>query len=344
MRILIASLFFVISLTPIANFAQTPAQTICVNSAINYTEFNTGGSVSSVGWEWTFEGGVPATANVRQPSVTYPNTGLFKATCVSIFPNGDRDTNSAYILVIDGIIQPIPINDTTICAPSINLLLDVQNNNSFNRFLWTSTDVTLSAADTLRTLRVTRAGTYNIRITNICNNANKTIIVKQGELPTIDLGADQFVCRNISITLSAGTNTSYSYKWLPTNETTSTITANIAGTYTATITSADGCSATDQINLIDSCPPVIWLPNAFTPNAAAPNDVFKPYLEGFKFMNMRIYNRWGAKVFETEDLYGSWDGQYENEPAIEGTYVALLELIGNDGFRKVIFGEFLLLR
>ncbi len=344
MRILIATLFFVISFTPLANFAQTPAQTICVNSAINYTEFNTGGSVSSVGWEWTFEGGVPATSTVRQPSVNYPNTGLFKATCVSIFPNGDRDTNSAYILVIDGIIQPMPINDSTICAATINLLLDVQNNNTYNRFAWTSSDVTLSNADTLRTLRVTRPGTYTITITNKCNTANKTIVVKQGEVPTVDLGGDLFVCRNISLTLTAGSNPTYTYLWSPTNETTSTITASIAGTYTATVTSVDGCKATDQINLIDSCPPVIWLPTAFTPNAAAPNDVYRPYLEGFKYMNLRIYNRWGAKVFETEDLYGSWDGQYKNEPAIEGPYVALVELIGNDGFRKVVHSDFQLLR
>ncbi len=337
-------LFFVLFFIPVAIFAQTPAQIICIGSTIKYSEFNTGGSEPSVAWDWSFEGGVPATSTIREPSVSYPNTGLYKATCISIFANGSRDTNSAYILVIDGKIDPMPINDTTICAATINLLLDVQNNNTYNRFAWTSSDVTLSAADTLRTLRITRPGTYTITITNKCNTANKTIVVKQGEVPTVDLGGDLFVCRNISLTLTAGSNPTYSYLWSPTNETTATITASIAGTYTATVTSADGCKASDQINLIDSCPPVIWLPTAFTPNAAAPNDVYRPYLEGFKYMNLRIYNRWGEKVFETEDLNGYWDGQYKNAPAMEGPYVALVELIGNDGFRKVEHVDFQLLR
>jgi hypothetical protein len=61
-------------------------------------------------------------------------------------------------------------------------------------------------------------------------------------------------------------------------------------------------------------------------------------------MNLRIYNRWGEKVFETDDLYSGWDGQANGEPAIEGMYIAILELIGNDGYRKMDQTSFLLIR
>ncbi len=324
--------------------AQTPSTVICKGGTINYREFNTGSSLPSVGWLWTFAGGTPSTSILREPSVQYPNPGLFKTTCVSIFSNGDRDTNEAYVLVIDGTLSNIPMNDTIVCASQINLTLNAGNPATFNRYIWSSPDVTLKPGDTLRTLGINKAGTYKVRVENICAFLEKTITVKQGVIPTVNLGPDLFVCRNIALTLGTSNPAGVTYSWSPTGETTPSITANMAGTYTCVATSNDGCTASDKINLIDSCPPVIYVPNAFTPNDAAPNDVFTPYIEGFKSMNMRIYNRWGEKVFETNVLNDGWNGFYNGEPAQEGVYVVLLELIGNDTFRRVVQKDFHLLR
>jgi gliding motility-associated-like protein len=126
----------------------------------------------------------------------------------------------------------------------------------------------------------------------------------------------------------------YQYNWKPNNEITQTILASTAGIYIATVTSIDGCSASDEIALIDSCPPIVIIPNAFTPDNNNTNDGYRPYLEGFVSMEMSIYNRWGQKVFETQDLNGFWDGYYLNKPAIEGVYVCLIHLKGNNGFKQ----------
>ena len=337
-------LAFGIMLMKTSLFAQTPSLIICKGSSINYREFNTGGSEESIAWDWTFEGGTPNTSNLREPSIKYDVIGIFKTTCVSTFPSGSKDTNSTYVRVIDGTIEPIPINDTTICSGSISLTLDAGNDYDYNRFMWSSPDVTLNPGDTLRQLNINQPGTYKVSIGNKCASGDKTITVKKGIVPTVDLGADRFVCRNISLTLSAGNNQKNSFLWEPFGETTSSILASQAGTYRVTVTSPDGCTSVDEIMLIDSCPPVYYLPNAFTPNDAPPNDIYKPYLEGFKTMNLRIYNRWGEKVFETDDLYSGWDGQANGEPAIEGMYIAILELIGNDGYRKMDQTSFLLIR
>ncbi len=324
--------------------AQTPSTVICKGGTINYREFNTGSSLPSIGWFWTFEGGSPAMSILREPSVQYPNPGLFKTTCISIFSNGERDTNEAYVLVIDGTLSNIPIRDTIICVSQINLTLDAGNAALYNRYIWSSPNVSLKPGDTLRTLNINQAGTYKVRVENICAFLEKTITVKKGIIPTLELGANMFVCRNIIVTLGAANDPSYTYSWLPTGETTPSITANMAGTYTCKATSIDGCETTDNINLIDSCPPVIYVPNAFTPNDAAPNDVFTPYIEGFKSMNMRIYNRWGEKVFETNVMNDGWNGLFNGEPAQDGVYVVLLELIGNDTFRRVVKKDFHLIR
>jgi len=330
---------------PKASFAQSPSVTICVDGTINYREFNTGGNEESIAWAWTFEAGDPPTSSEREPSVTYKSTGLFKATCISIFPSGGRDTNWAYVLVIPKTLDPIPaVRDTVFCGSNIMLVLNAGNIQPYNRFTWTSPDVTLTPGDTLPTLSVNKAGTYMVNVKNICASIDATAIVKKGEVPSVNLGPDRFVCRNIALDLDAGYNPNYTYLWTPGGEQTSNILAQIAGAYKVRVTSQDGCFDEDEIMLIDSCPPVYFIPNAFTPNDAPPNDIFKPYIEGFSKMNMRIYNRWGEKMYETDDLNGGWDGFANGSPAIEGVYVCMIELLGNDGFRRIDAQTFYLFR
>lgn len=327
-------------------FAQTPSLIICKGSNVNYKEFNEPGSLPSVAWAWKFQGGNPGTSTDREPqNINYPDTGLYLTECTSTFSNGTTSTKSVYVLVIWAAPEPIPMKDTSLCNPAVSLTLNAGNNHRGWSYHWTSTDVDLSALDTNnRTLGIQKAGTYSVKVYSKCAVTSKTITVKLGEVPKVNLGKDQFVCRNTAVGLDAGSGSGYSYLWTPTNETTQTIMATTAGTYRATVTSTDGCSAFDEVNLIDSCPPIVHIPNVFTPNGASPNDLYRPYLEGFVAMEMRIYNRWGEKVFETQDLNGAWDGYYQSKEAPEGVYVCLIELMGNNGFRQVHKTDITLLR
>ncbi len=329
-----------------AVFAQTPSLIICKGSSVNYKEFNDPGSLPSVAWAWKFQGGLPTTSTDREPqNINYPDTGLYITECTSTFSNGTTSTKSVYVLVIWAAPEPIPMKDSSLCNPAINLTLNAGNNHRGWNYHWTSTDVDLSAIDTNnRTLPIQKAGTYSVKVYSKCAITSKTITLKLGEIPVVNLGKDRFVCRNTAVGLDAGYGAGYTYQWTPTNATSQTILATTAGTYRATVTSVDGCSAYDEVNLIDSCPPIVLIPNAFTPNGASPNDVYRPYLEGFVAMELRIYNRWGEKVFETTDLNGGWDGYYLSKEAPEGVYVCLIELMGNNGFRQVHKTDITLIR
>ncbi len=53
-----------------------------------------------------------------------------------------------------------------------------------------------------------------------------------------------------------------------------------------------------------------YVPNSFSPNGDGINDVWQPWanvvdLETFE---LRIYDRWGQVIMETEDPMNSWDG------------------------------------
>jgi gliding motility-associated-like protein len=48
-------------------------------------------------------------------------------------------------------------------------------------------------------------------------------------------------------------------------------------------------------------------------------------------MDFIIFDRWGNKVFETENINQGWDGAYKGQPMNAGTYVYVLHAILNDG-------------
>lgn len=66
------------------------------------------------------------------------------------------------------------------------------------------------------------------------------------------------------------------------------------------------------------------LPNVFTPNGDGINDLFTPFMpySGVTKVETEIYNRWGKRVFRTEDPDILWDGTVEptQQPASDGVY------------------------
>ena len=79
--------------------------------------------------------------------------------------------------------------------------------------------------------------------------------------------------------------------------------------------------------------PIIFVPNTFTPNGDEHNEVFKPITyfvseQGYLFS---IYNRAGAKIFETDSPQKGWDGSYKGSPVQNGNYVYHLQFLNGIG-------------
>lgn len=98
--------------------------------------------------------------------------------------------------------------------------------------------------------------------------------------------------------------------------------------YTLTVTTAAGCTATDTILLKVFEGPAIYVANAFTPNGDGRNDVLRPVYVGIaELKEFAVFNRWGQKVFFTNQFSKGWDGN--NVPA--GSYVWLVQAIDETG-------------
>lgn len=102
-------------------------------------------------------------------------------------------------------------------------------------------------------------------------------------------------------------------------------------TYYVTGVSDAGCIAKDSIYIFVAPDSYIDIPNAFIPGRGD-NNIFKPmHLGNATLKSLTIYNRWGIKVFESQDINKGWDGNFGGQPQPLGVYVYVLEAVTSNG-------------
>ena len=69
----------------------------------------------------------------------------------------------------------------------------------------------------------------------------------------------------------------------------------------------------------------IYVPNAFTPGGNNLNNEFYAEGEGVAKFRLRIFDRWGMMLFESEDIDKGWDATYQDEPVQQGVYTWRIE-------------------
>ena len=71
--------------------------------------------------------------------------------------------------------------------------------------------------------------------------------------------------------------------------------------YTLTVTTAEGCTDTDDIAITVFKESRVYVPSGFSPNGDGRNDRIMPYLVGIRSLDyFQVYNRWGQLVFQTK--------------------------------------------
>jgi gliding motility-associated-like protein len=91
---------------------------------------------------------------------------------------------------------------------------------------------------------------------------------------------------------------------------------------------------------------MVFVPNTFTPNGDGQNDILKVFGPGVESVKqVRIFNRWGQMVFETNDPDGiGWDGTFNGEELNPGVFVYYMDVECINGERTIKKGDITLLR
>ncbi len=82
-----------------------------------------------------------------------------------------------------------------------------------------------------------------------------------------------------------------------------------------------GCSDTTARDIYIYADIRFYAPNAFTPDSDGKNEVFRGYGSDINTYHMRIFNRLGDLVFESNDIDYPWDGKIKGHPAKADVYV-----------------------
>ncbi len=208
--------------------------------------------------------------------------------------------------------EPSPVSvdlgeNQTICNGS-SIVLDAGNNNSYE---W-------SNGSTQSSITVSEAGIYSVTVANANScTATDSVEIFLSDV-TVNAGNDTSIIENNAVVLDAISNSNGgSFIWSPStslscnNCNNPVATPRETTTYTVTYTNEFSCVASDDITII-----VIegeyyfYMPNIFSPNADGNNDLVFPIYNGTKQFTLRIWNRWGQKVFECVNVNEGcvWDG------------------------------------
>lgn len=222
----------------------------------------------------------------------------------------------------------IDLNDTTFCnfGGTVTLNPNVSGGVEPYTYAWSSG---LPATPT-NTVTVATTTSYTVTVNDACNAAidptpavtdSATITVATFAPMVVSAGDDMLVCPGDLVMMNAsitGGGAPYTYSWStfagtdsvssPNTAMTSLI-ANASGVYQVIITDICGNTQTDQvlIGVEGSC--VLNIPNIITPDGTGPvaNEMFFiENLEKFPGSSLSVYNRWGNKIFETEDYKNNW--------------------------------------
>ena len=170
---------------------------------------------------------------------------------------------------------------------------------------------------------------YTFSAANGCVNYKKQSI-KVFPVPKVDAGPDKFILEGGNgLLLGTASGNNISFAWAPV---TGLSNANILQptviptddiTYTLTVTSSDGCIASDEVFVKLLKAPTI--PNTFSPNGDGVHDKWEiQYLESYPNCTIDIYNRYGQPVFYSVG-YKPWDGTLKGKPLPAGTYYYIID-------------------
>lgn len=222
--------------------------------------------------------------------------------------------------------NPVPFvafgPDTTLCK-GFPIFLDATNSNA--TYIWQdgTIDPFVFAED---------AGTYSVIVSVGSCTASDTIVLDQQDKPLVFLGEDSILCAGQPLVLSAY-NYGATYSWQD-GSTDSLFKPLITGQYYATAINQCGISADSIYLTFNICNCLVYIPNAFTPNRDNKNEIFNYEANCTDFIGkLEIYNRFGQRIFVSEDPLIGWDGTYNGQDATTAVYIYVLSYSGYDNGR-----------
>jgi gliding motility-associated-like protein len=309
---------------------------ICKGGGSLITVITTGGNPNTVSYTYTWSNGLFSTTS----NVVSPNTTTTYSVTTSDGCSDDR-LDSITISVYSSFYPTFITSEINCNGTPGTASVSVSGSSTYS-YQWNTSPIQtsstmngLSGSNYLVTITETSSGcffdtTITIPGYGIINslfsiNPNLACIPYENEAATfidLSLGANQGYWElgdGTTIPYVAGQNPEYLF--------------NEPGTYSMKlhVENVGGCTDEFEKDFCVLAPVVIFIPDIFSPNGDGLNDILYARVRSVNEFTFLVYDRWGEKVFETNDSNIGWDGYFKNKAAEQGVYVWYLNATMIDG-------------
>lgn len=341
-----------ISSIPVPGFTvDKPAQCM-VNNKFIFTNTSTN-AVGAMQYKWITGDGF--TATTRNLTYSFKNPGIYEVVMIVSSSSACADSTSMTITVYPNVFAAFTVDPVCINEPVLPVNNTIDPGTSTVYYLWnfgngqTSTlrnppvQVYPVAGDYVMSLSVSSAQCpfplsiqkRFVRVEKPVHGINNPVAYAVANLP-LTLQARP-IGNNVLWTPATSLDNATSY--------TPVFIGNIETAYTLQLKTAAGCITIDTQVVKINKNIVIYVPNAFTPNKDALNDLLKPFMIGIKELKFfKIFNRWGELIYETQNPKNGWDGRFKGNHVQTQTLVWMLEGIGADNKTYKARGSTVLIR
>ncbi|MBN1338770.1 MAG: PKD domain-containing protein, partial [Bacteroidales bacterium] len=299
----------------VANFTSNTVNA-CEGDQVNYYDASNGNIIS---WNWTFEGGTPATSAMQNPVVTYNTAGTYD---VSLTVSDGVESNTIEMTDYMTVGAPpatagTPTGPSGLCIDPLNTTYNTTGATGATSYSWILDPAgagTITGTGTNATVNWDNAftGTVAVKVAgvNACGpgNYSAALTVTINPLPTVTLEPFDDVCvDDPAFELSGGLPAGGQYSGTGVSNGYFDPALAGLGTHTITYTYSDpiGCeNFAEETILVDECTgigenmantPVLIFPN--------PNDgAFTLQLNIEDVADLRIYNSLNETIFLDTDL------------------------------------------
>lgn len=303
--IISASISFVLPKNPLqpipATLVVSPNDTICPNDTVTISIL---GSTGTVYWS----PGTFGTSIAVNPSAT--------TTYYAIDDFGGANDTLFATITIKTIQSFIDIHPGGVYCPG-DTFFSILLINPIGNVIW-------STGDTTNTIYISPPATQvywfiNDAGTNCADTQYVTIPVYPDATPVM-ITSNNIFCNGTPVTVTLN-NPVGNVLW-STGETFSSI--SVIPSFSASIYVINdyqgNCPDTGYVS-INGIPSDVWLPNAFSPNDDRENDVFILQGQAPLEYNLRIFDRWGERLFNSYESKEGWDGTFKEKKCESGVYV-----------------------
>ena len=324
---------------PIQNNSISGTQLVCFGTSTSLISGNTisgGTGTYTYRWEYSTTGEsssfVPAPG--RNTDETYTSAPLTQSTWfrrIALSSTCERISNT-FNITVDPTPTAATVKGATIC-PNQSATLTADIAVSDYTLQWYDAPIggtLLYTGKTYTTPVLLNTTSYYVQAvnTNGCPNPERTKVTVVVFVPVADAGEDKTIVQGASLELNGkGGET---YLWSPATGLSDPNIANPIAkpqettTYTLTVITANGCTATDEVTI--TVLPLISPTNAITLNGDNVNDTWHiRNIEHYPNCRVQVFTGAGVKVFESKGYKEEWNGMQNGKYLPKGVYYYIID-------------------